>query len=114
MFAAAFAQHDAASLIAGFEAAGVTWGPFQTLQEAVQSDPHLSTANPILTETRHGTRDYRTPGAMATIPQATRLPPESAPALGQDSEQVLAEVLQMSSGEIGRLYDAGLVAGAAR
>ena len=114
MFAAAFAQHDAATLIAGFEAAGVTWGPFQTLQEAVQSDPHLSTANPILTETRHGTRDYRTPGAMATIPQETRLPPESAPALGQDSEQVLAEVLQMSSGEIGRLYDAGLVAGAAR
>lgn len=113
MFAAAFAQRPEAALIAGFEAAGVTWGPFQTLREAVRADPHVSATNPMLAEVAHGGRSYLTPGAMATIPQAVRQAPGSAPALGQDSEQVLAEVLGMSSGEIGRLYDAGLVAGAA-
>ena len=114
LFAAAFAQKPAAALVAGFEAAGVTWGPFQTLREAVQHDPHVSTANPMLADIRHGERDYLTPGAMATIPQQDRQPPGAAPALGRDSEDVLADVLGLSSGEIGRLYDAGLVAGEQR
>ena len=111
MFAAAFAQREAAELIAGFETAGVTWGPFQTLREAVHSDPHVSTANPMLAEVRHGARDYLTPGTMATIVQERRGVPEPAPALGRDSEEILADLLGLSSGEIGRLYDAGLVAG---
>lgn len=114
MFAAAVAARPGGELIAGFEAAGVTWGPFQTLREAVQGDRHVSTDNPVLAEIEHGGRTYLTPGAAATIPQAQRGVPTPAPALGQDSEQVLAEVLGMSSGEIGRLHDDGLVAGAVR
>ena len=114
MFAAAVAGRPADALIAGFEAAGVTWGPFQTLREAVHGDRHFSTDNPVLAEIDHGGRTYLTPGAAATIPQATRGVPQAAPALGRDSEQVLAEVLGMSSSEIGRLHDDGLVAGAVR
>jgi 2-methylfumaryl-CoA isomerase len=35
-----------------------------------------------------------------------------APILGADTEQVLAEVLGLSAGEIGELHDAGVVASA--
>ena len=113
MFAAAFAQREAAELIPGFEAAGVTWGPFQTMHEAVTRDPALSPANPVLSEVRSPSGErYLAAGAAATIPGATRQPPAPAPALGQDTDFVLSDLLGLSAGEIGRLHDAGLVASA--
>ena len=68
----------------------------------------------MLAEVRHGGGTYLTPGAAATIPQLARGVPATAPALGRDSEAVLADILGMSSGEIGRLHDTGLVASADR
>jgi 2-methylfumaryl-CoA isomerase len=38
------------------------------------------------------------------------LPAAPAPRLGQHSEQILADVLGLASGQIGRLMDAGVVA----
>jgi 2-methylfumaryl-CoA isomerase len=55
---------------------------------------------------------YPAPGAMATIPQDARGSVQPAPRLGQHTDDVLAEVLGMSGTEIGRLHDAGVVAGA--
>jgi 2-methylfumaryl-CoA isomerase len=46
---------------------------------------------------------------MATIPQATRQSPIRAPRLGEHSDEVLADVLGLSSGAIGRLHDEGVV-----
>jgi 2-methylfumaryl-CoA isomerase len=40
-----------------------------------------------------------------------RLPPRPAPLLGEHTDAVLAEVLGLASAEIGRLHDAGVVAG---
>jgi 2-methylfumaryl-CoA isomerase len=40
-----------------------------------------------------------------------RIPARPAPRLGADTDQILAEVLGMAAGEIGRLHDAGIVAG---
>ena len=37
----------------------------------------------------------------------------SAPRLGQHTDEILAGILGLSSGEIGRYHDAGIVAGAA-
>ena len=48
-------------------------------------------------------------GAFATIPQAEREPPRPAPRNGQHSEEVLSSRLSLSSGEIARLIDAGIV-----
>jgi 2-methylfumaryl-CoA isomerase len=111
LFTDAFAARAACELIPGFEAAGVTWGPFQTLHEAVRADPNLSAANPVLADVEHGAgRRYLTPGAAATLPGEARLPPGCAPGLGQDTEAVLADVLGLSGGEIGRLHDCGVVA----
>ncbi len=112
LFEAAFAQQEAAVLTEAFEGIGVCWGPYQTLSEAVASDPYFSAANPVMAETAHPGGRYLTPGAAATLPGTPRRPPAACAALGADTDQVLAEVLRLPAAEIGRLHDAGLVTSA--
>ena len=114
LFEAAFARRTAAELAPAFDAGGVTWGAYQPL-EAALNDPRLYKDNPAFETIRHPSGlSYPAPGAMATIPQDTRGSVQPAPRLGQHTDEVLAEVLKMSAGEIGRLHDAGVVAGAAK
>jgi len=90
---------------------GCCWGPYQTMEEAAR-DPVLVTENPIFTTIRQTSGlSYPVPGAMATVPQADRLPPVRAPRLGEHSDELLAELLGLSSAQIGTLHDKGLVAG---
>lgn len=111
LFEAAFARKSAAELAPLFEVGGVCWGPYQTLHDAVRQDPYLSAGNPVLAEVDHPGGRYLTPGTAATLPADARGTPLPAPVLGQDTDQVLAEVLGLSGGEIGYLHDAGLIAG---
>ena len=112
LFERAFAAKDARDLTPAFDAGGVTWGSYQTL-EAALDDTRLYKNNPLFEAVKHPSGlTYPAPGAMGTIPQDTRGPVLSAPKLGQHTDEVLAEVLGMSSGEIGKLHDAGVVAGA--
>ncbi|WP_293678325.1 CoA transferase [uncultured Phenylobacterium sp.] len=114
LFERAFAAKTAAELGPAFDAGGVTWGAYQTLHAALD-DPRLYKGNPVFETIRHPSGlSYPAPGAMGTIPQDERLPVTPAPTLGQHTDEVLSEVLGLSSGEIGRLHDAGLVAGPAR
>ncbi len=112
LFEAAFAIRPAAALTAAFETKGVTWGPYQGLGEAVRNDPYFNSANPVLSEVDHpsGYR-YLTPGPAATLAGAPRSPATPAPRLGRDTDEVLAEVLGLSEGEIARLRDQGLAGG---
>jgi 2-methylfumaryl-CoA isomerase len=111
LFEAAFRQRDRSELTEGFEAKGVTWSPYQSLNVAVTGDPYFNAANPILTPIDHPSgRRYLTPGAAASLPSDQRRPPTPAPVLGRDTEAVLSEVLGLSAAEIGRLCDAGLAA----
>ena len=108
---AAFAARDAASLAEAFDAAGVTWGQYQTLHEAVTGDPRLFTANPLFQTLTHPSGlTYPASGPAATLGDEARAPVVPAPRLGEHTDQVLAEVLGLDSGAIGRLYDEGLVA----
>ena len=111
LFEQAFAARTAAELTPAFDAGGVTWGAYQTL-EAALDDPRLFKGNPMFQDISHpsGLR-YPAPGAMATIPQDVRGDVRPAPRLGQHTDEVLAEVLGLSGGEIARLHDAKIVAG---
>ncbi|MCR5878597.1 CoA transferase [Phenylobacterium sp. J367] len=110
LFERAFAARTAAELTPAFDAGGVTWGAYQSLQAAL-SDPRLFKDNPLFQDIRHPSGlTYPAPGAMGTIPQDARGPVRPAPKLGQHTDQVLAEVLGLSSAEIGRLHDQGVVA----
>jgi 2-methylfumaryl-CoA isomerase len=111
LFERAFAVRDTAELAPAFDAGGVTWGAYQTL-EAALDDPRLFKGNPMFQDIAHPSGlTYPAPGAMATIPQDVRGDVRPAPKLGQHTDEVLAEVLKLSGGEIARLHDAGLVAG---
>ncbi|THD58545.1 CoA transferase [Phenylobacterium sp.] len=106
----AFAAKTAAELAPAFDAGGVTWGAYQPLEAALE-DPRLYKDNPAFQTLRHPSGlSYPAPGAMATIPQDARQDARPAPRLGQHTDEVLAEVLGLPSGEIGRLHDQGVVA----
>ena len=110
LFEAAIAARDHADLAAAFDAGGVVHSAYGTMADAVR-DPRLVTENPIFgtADDPSGTR-YPAVGAFATLPGEERRPPAPAPRNGQHSEQVLAETLGLSSGEIARLFDAGIAA----
>jgi 2-methylfumaryl-CoA isomerase len=110
LFERAFAARTAAELAPAFDAGGVTWGAYQPLEAALQ-DPRLYKDNPAFQTIRHPSGlSYPAPGAMATIPQDERHAAQPAPRLGQHTDEVLAQVLGLSSGEISKLHDAGVVA----
>jgi len=112
LFERAFALRTAGELGPAFDAGGVTWGAYQPLEAALE-DPRLFKGNPVFQEVRHPSGlSYPAPGAMATIPQDLRGDVRPAPSLGQHTDEILADLLGMDSGEVARLHDAGVVAGA--
>jgi 2-methylfumaryl-CoA isomerase len=107
---AAIARRPAAELAALFDSLGCCWGPYRTMSEAAR-DPVLVGENPVFETIEQASGlTYPVPGAMATIPQQARQAPVRAPRLGEHSDAVLADLLGLSSGAIGKLHDQGLVA----
>ena len=58
-----------------------------------------------------GIGTYLMPGSPLEFSGAERLAPVPAPVLGEHTDVVLAEVLGLADGEIGKLYERGVVAG---
>lgn len=96
-----------------FDRHGVCWGPYQTFSQLVSSDPRCSTANPMFGEIEQpGIGTYLMPGSPLGFSAVPRLPPQPAPLLGEDTDEVLATILALSEREITQLHDQGVVAGA--
>jgi 2-methylfumaryl-CoA isomerase len=111
LFEAAMAAQTLVELGPRLDAAGVTWGPYQTLAEAVHGDARLFTANPQFQTIAHKSGlTYPAAGPAATLAGEARGAVRPAPQLGADTDAVLAEVLGLASGAIGKLHDEGLVA----
>lgn len=109
LVASSIAKRESASLIEAFEANGVCWGGYQTMREAAD-DPDLVRDNPVFSMIENPSGfSYPQPGAAARFEGMERQPPVAARQLGADSEAVLADTLGLSSGEIGKLVDNGIV-----
>lgn len=96
---------------AALESSGVLWGPYQSFAEMAEqaaSHPMFSTIE------QPGVGAYPVPGSPFDVEALQRLEPKPAPLLGQHTDEILAEVLGMDSGAIGRLHDGKVVAGPAR
>jgi 2-methylfumaryl-CoA isomerase len=113
IFERAIAALTLPELRARFDAHGVCWGPYRTLSSALSQDPRLSLARSLFTSLEHpsGYR-YPAPGAAAAFDGVPRGSVVRAPHLGEHTDEVLAEVLALSSSQIGALHDTGVVAGA--
>jgi 2-methylfumaryl-CoA isomerase len=60
-----------------------------------------------------GIGSYLTPASPLDFSRVPRLPARPAPRLGQHTDEILLDLLGLSSAEVGALHDARVVAGPA-
>ncbi len=110
VFEKAIGARDHAELAATLDAAGIVHSAYRDMVHAAH-DPRLVQNNPMFSafDANPSGFGYPSAGAFATVPQQERGPPQPAPQNGQHSEEVLATRLNMSSGEIARLVDQGII-----
>jgi 2-methylfumaryl-CoA isomerase len=90
---------------------GVCWGPYQTFTQLLEEDWRASAKNPVFGTVDHpGIGEVLTPASPVRLPDTPPVPPASAPLLGAHTDEVLHDVLGLSSAEVGRLHDEGVVA----
>jgi len=107
-----FAKRDFAPLTQQLESAGVCWGKYQTVSELVHTDIDCSSNNPLFEHIEQpGVGEYLMPQNPLGFTAADRHPVRPAPRLGQHTDEILAGILGLGSGEIGRYHDAGIIAG---
>ena len=110
LVASAIGRQTTAAIAGPFDASGVCWSRYHSLEEALADEPRLFADNPIFSNVRHPSGTYPTPGAAARLPQDERSEAQPAPAFGQHTDELLASLLGMGSGEVARLHDDGVVA----
>ncbi len=98
-----------------FDANRVCWGLYRTTRDLLENDSRVGVTNPIWER-------VLTPGIGSHLSAATpvragnedRTAVAPAPLLGQHTDEILQQVLGLDSPAIGRLHDAGVVAGPER
>lgn len=110
LFEAAIGARDHADLASTLDGAGIVHSAYRTMLDAAR-DPRLVADNPMFSafDANPSGIAYPAAGAFGTVPQQERTPPRPAPRNGQHSEEVLTSRLNLSSGEIARLIDSGIV-----
>jgi 2-methylfumaryl-CoA isomerase len=104
------AQRPLNEIANAFDAHGVCWSHYQSVTELVHQDPACSVQNPLFAEIEQaGIGSYLTPGLPMNFSRFPRVRPRPAPQLGQHTDEVLSELLGLSSSEIGRLSDQGII-----
>lgn len=99
------AARDLDEVREAFDAAGVLWGPYQTFQELVASDPRASLANPII-----GTVDdaqlgsFRSAASPIRFGAAPAREPASSPKLGEHTDEVLGGILNLPPDQLAALH----------
>lgn len=105
---------DLSSIAEIFSEYRVTWAPYRSLREALADDPDCSTDNPMFRQAQQpGVGEWLVPGSPIDFGALSRVPPATAPRLGEHSDEICLELLGMSEGELGRLRDTGIIAGPA-
>jgi 2-methylfumaryl-CoA isomerase len=107
-----FAQRSLSDAARLLNADRVCWGAYQSFEQLVREDPRCSTANALFAEIDHpGIGKTLTPGSPIAFSAGLAVPPMTGPVLGQHTDEVLLEVLKLSSAQVGALHDQGIAAG---
>lgn len=97
------AERTLAEVGRAFDANAVLWGPYRTFQQLVAEDARLRD-NPMFAEVEQpGVGSWPATASPVDFGAAPRVPPRRAPALGEHTDQVLAELLSLSPAELGKL-----------
>jgi 2-methylfumaryl-CoA isomerase len=100
---------------AAFGANDVCWSIYQNVLRLLEDDPECSEQNPLFqTVFQPGIGEYLMPATPIDFSAVARLPPTPAPQLGQHTDEILGQILGLSSAQIGKLHDIGIVAGVAQ
>jgi len=107
-----FAAHALAQVRECFDQHRVCWGPYHSTRALFTDDPRVGLSNPMweLIQTP-GVGMHRSAGTPIRCDGEERARLTAAPLLGADTDEILLGVLGLGSGEVGRLHDAGVVAG---
>jgi 2-methylfumaryl-CoA isomerase len=93
----------------------VCWGRYSTVNELLASDARVSTANPVFERiTTPGIGEHLAAGSTVRVAGMEREATAPAALLGTHTDEVLHEVLGLDGAAVGRLHDAGVVAGPER
>ncbi|WP_407727564.1 CoA transferase (plasmid) [Rhodococcoides fascians] len=105
-----FAARSYDEVSAALSRHNVAWGPYQTFTELLDDQRVSGPLSPFSAVEHPGVGTYPMPASPLSFSEAGRLDAERAPQLGEHTDEVLAELLGLTSAEIGSLHDAGLVA----
>lgn len=107
-----FAQRPFSEAAHALDSKGVCWSRYRSVNAMLESDPDCSTANPMFAQIEQpGVGSYLAAGAPWEFSAFERAPATPAPRLGQHTDEVLADLLGLSAGQIGQLHDKGVIAG---
>ena len=110
-----FAARTQQEAEAALEANKACWGRYDTATGLLAHDARVSDANPVFERiATPGIGSHLSAGAAVRAAGLEREVTSPAPLLGTHTDQVLHEVLGLDSGAVGRLHDAGVVAGPQR
>lgn len=106
------ASRTLSEVTAAFEGTGVCWGLYQDFLEMVENDPRCSTNNPMFQNIdQPGIGPYLVPGSPLNFSAAPREEVKRAPALGENTDEVLGTILGLGDFQIGDLHDRGIIEG---
>ena len=90
--------------------AGIVHSAYRNMLDAAH-DPRLVRDNPMFSAFEANPSGFHYPagGAFGSISQMQRGDAKAAPRNGQHSEEILSTLLGLSSGEIARLIDSGIL-----
>ncbi len=110
-----FATRMLAEIRKIFNDCNVTWAEYRTVRQTIEKDPDCSSQNPMFSMVdQPDVGTYLMPASPLDFGEVERLEAKRAPVLGEHTDEILLDLLGMSESEVGRLHDAGIVAGPER
>ena len=107
-----FAKRSLAEVGAAFADRALLWGPYRNVEQMLAEDPRVSESNPMFARIEHaGYGRFLTAGSPIEFTGAPRLAPAPAPRIGDQTGEVLREVLGLSQAEVQALQAAAVVGG---
>jgi 2-methylfumaryl-CoA isomerase len=108
-----FATRSLSEIQGVFDRNRVCWGLYRSTRELVAGDDRLGLANPVWERIETpGVGAHLAAGSAVRAIDETRSATKPAPLLGQHTDEVLLDILGLTSVAIGKLHDDGVIAGA--